>query len=488
MSIILSFLTLGIIRLGSLPQFADTYYHLLTAWGFLEAGGYSGWDFWQYAPLGRVHIYPPLLHIVMASFMKLGLLPAVTGKIFEFILPPLLLFSLWYFLKRAFNERIAFFSLALSASSFGFYVNLAAHPASTLAAVFGLLATDNLLRGRKVEAALLLTLCFYTHIAVPWFFAIVFLSCFWFRRQDCKGAILVLAAALLFSCPQLVKQFFSATGALSVGMRLQEKYLSCFKPLEYLFAAAGIWAALRDKKGYLALSFMLGSLVFIFYPYRFFVAEGYLAVVLLAALGFDYLYCRFTRRSLRMVLSLALFFIFLGSPSVAIRRSADTGNLRFGLLGMDSAFTRLALAEEYSGEAGLRFPDDFSFAAAFIRRNSGERDIVYSNLDVAGVALAALSGRATSNALLPEIKPSGGFDPFRSSAVIALTRDEKEAVLAESAKRYGLEKIREERLFYFYHNPSAASLMHPKLATVPWPAIGIIAALAAAVLLKKYLT
>ncbi|MFA5115427.1 MAG: hypothetical protein WC469_05115 [Candidatus Omnitrophota bacterium] len=271
-------------------------------------------------------------------------------------------------------------------------------------------------------------------------------------------------------------------------MRLQEKYFSCFKPLEYLFAVLGVWASLRGKRGYLALGFLLGSLVFIFYHYRFFVAEGYLAVVVLAALGFDFLYCRFTRRSLRVVLSLALFFIFLGSPSVAIRRSADTGNLSFGLLGMDSAFTRLALADEYSGETGLRFPDDFSVAAAFIRRNSYERDIIYSNIDVVGVALAALSGRATSNALLPEIKPFGGLDRFSASTMITLTRDEKEAVLEEAVKRYGLDKIREDRLFYFYHNPNAASLMHPKRATVSWPAIGIIAAVTATVLLKKYLT
>ncbi|MFA5115428.1 MAG: hypothetical protein WC469_05120 [Candidatus Omnitrophota bacterium] len=106
-------------------------------------------------PVGRPHIYPPLLHIVMASFIKAGLSPAITGKIFEFILPPAFLFALWHFLKRSFNRRVAFFSLALSAASFGFYINLAAHPASTLAMVFGLSATESLLRGRRTAVGLM---------------------------------------------------------------------------------------------------------------------------------------------------------------------------------------------------------------------------------------------------------------------------------------------------------------------------------------------
>ena len=70
--IILAYAVLQLLRLAIFPQFIDMYYHLQTAWGFIQAGGYSNWDFWEYAPFGRPHIYPPLFHILLALFMKLG--------------------------------------------------------------------------------------------------------------------------------------------------------------------------------------------------------------------------------------------------------------------------------------------------------------------------------------------------------------------------------------------------------------------------------
>src|SRR3990167_1371545 len=84
---ILSYCLLQFIRWPLLPQFMDIYYHLLTAWGFIQAGGYSGWDFWQYAPAGRIHIYPPLLHIVLAFFIKSGISKIILVKFLETAAP-----------------------------------------------------------------------------------------------------------------------------------------------------------------------------------------------------------------------------------------------------------------------------------------------------------------------------------------------------------------------------------------------------------------
>ena len=62
-SLIAIFCLLQVLRWQIMPQFMDIYYHLSCAWGFIQAGGYSGWDFWQYAPVGRTHIYPPVFQI-----------------------------------------------------------------------------------------------------------------------------------------------------------------------------------------------------------------------------------------------------------------------------------------------------------------------------------------------------------------------------------------------------------------------------------------
>src|SRR5512136_318206 len=56
-----------------LPLFIDCYYHLSVAQGFSDAGGWVGRAFWEYAPYGRPHLYPPFFHILELFLYKSGL-------------------------------------------------------------------------------------------------------------------------------------------------------------------------------------------------------------------------------------------------------------------------------------------------------------------------------------------------------------------------------------------------------------------------------
>src|SRR3989338_2092984 len=95
--IIAIYAMLQVIRWPILPQFMDIYYHFLTAWGFNQANGYSGWDFWQYAPVGRTHIYPPFFHIILAFIMKAGISMTVLAKLCETVVPVIFIITLWLF-------------------------------------------------------------------------------------------------------------------------------------------------------------------------------------------------------------------------------------------------------------------------------------------------------------------------------------------------------------------------------------------------------
>ena len=44
--ILLFYALIPMVKWPNLPQHIDIYYHLLTAWGFIKAGGYTNWDFW----------------------------------------------------------------------------------------------------------------------------------------------------------------------------------------------------------------------------------------------------------------------------------------------------------------------------------------------------------------------------------------------------------------------------------------------------------
>src|SRR6185436_3212168 len=51
-----------------LPWFVDLYYHMNVLEGFRQAGGVALHDFWEFAPAGRPHLYPPALHVALLSF------------------------------------------------------------------------------------------------------------------------------------------------------------------------------------------------------------------------------------------------------------------------------------------------------------------------------------------------------------------------------------------------------------------------------------
>ena len=57
------------------PLFIDTYYHMGVIEGFRQAGGITTRAFWEMAPGGRVHIYPPSLHVIGYFFSLAGVSP-----------------------------------------------------------------------------------------------------------------------------------------------------------------------------------------------------------------------------------------------------------------------------------------------------------------------------------------------------------------------------------------------------------------------------
>ncbi|RLG55612.1 MAG: hypothetical protein DRN99_02070, partial [Thermoproteota archaeon] len=57
---------LALLALGwsRLPLGLDTPYHLLMGKMFSDYGKVCLWDYYEYAPVGRPNLYPPLLHVL----------------------------------------------------------------------------------------------------------------------------------------------------------------------------------------------------------------------------------------------------------------------------------------------------------------------------------------------------------------------------------------------------------------------------------------
>ncbi|MBM3249868.1 MAG: hypothetical protein FJZ09_03350 [Candidatus Omnitrophica bacterium] len=469
--IIACFVLFQAMRWRVLPQFMDIYYHILTAQGFIRAGGYSGWDFWQYAPLGRTHIYPPFFHFVLALLIGIKSGPVIIAKIFEAASIPGFMFVLWLFLKRNFDSRLAFFSLLAFGSSFTFSLSLINHIPVTLALIFGMFSLERIFRRQAVRAALLLALAFYTHIGTSWFLALAILFYACLDTQTRRACAFTLFWGLVFSAPMIAKQIASLGSVSSLGLNLNESNLCQIKIIDYLPAIAGALIAFKKGARYrFIFSLLPASLIYVVYPYRFFSQEGYLPIFLLGACFLAYIYDRLSQiKYRRLIFILVAVFILLISPTLSMDKAGPGEKVTYGVKVTDSAFLGLLLARGGS----IWFPQDYFPAVSLIRGNSGEDDIVFCSINALGPALAGLSGRFTANALLPEIGPaSGDYDPIAASKIAVFALDEDPSALSKAVIRYDLREFGRTKLFALFKNQKCRSQAVIRRASVPFWAAG----------------
>ena len=125
------------VRFTELPQWVDGYYHLSVAKGFIKSGGWSGWAWWDSAPIGRPHLYPPLYHLTLAALIKMGLSGLNSLRVTEVLILPSVFFFFWYISRCLVNRRFAFFALLVLSSFFPFYSFASAHVPASLAIILG---------------------------------------------------------------------------------------------------------------------------------------------------------------------------------------------------------------------------------------------------------------------------------------------------------------------------------------------------------------
>lgn len=468
-AILACFLILQFSRWVMLLQSMDIYYHLLTAWGFIQAGGYSGWDFWQYAPVGRIHIYPPLLHIVFAGLIQLGINQIILAKLCEALLPWIFLCVLWNFIKTHYSRSLGLFVVLAFFSSFSFYQSLLNHLPATLAFVFGTLCLDQFFKNRLLRSAILLGLCFYTHIGLPWFFLLALIFYGLLDKEQRKGAFIVCLLAFILALPMLIQEYRGLKSMTTLGLDLHEKYLSQIKIFDFLFLSAGLVIAFNKKgKHLLFLSFFFAGFIFLIYPYRFFSAEGYFPTILLSALLFDALYQRVNKNYLLFAIAV---FTLVFSPTLSLHKQINDKKMAYKLNFYDSGFINLLLAK---GNI-LWFPKEYFSTAGIVKANSADNDIIFSSINYIGLAISSLSGRASANALLPEIKLTQGYKPLASSKIIILSCIDNPLISSKIINTFGLIKVGENNFFSIYKNPNCRVQAKIVRAVLPfWVIFGVI--------------
>ncbi len=435
------------------PFFIDIYYHLAVMLGYNTAGGYTPFGFWEYAPVGRPHLYPPLLHIIMLFFYKIGLSKLFIARALSFIMFPLSVTSIWLFMRSLFNKRTAFFSVLAASTCYSFYyMSLITIPASlaVLSALASFLCIEN---NRRLAAVILLSYSFYLHALMPWVIVLSFLAYGMSARRSFFVYARTAGIALLLAAPLLVNQYLKA--AYFTRIDIVQDHRAEINIFLMVFAVIGAVISARKKGKYyfpIMLFFSFAVLIPI-HKYRFISAEGLYGFIPLAAVGGEYIYSRITsqKKALVFLASVIVLFAVL-SPSIDVENGVFKPRI-FNSTVVNTIFS--VQKGEHGMARSVFFKKFYNKVTAVVKRYSAEDDVIYSNFDYFAGIIGVLADRATSNAMLSEIRPFRQFDPVRAAAIIIWLKDpdfiKDEPVLL--IKKYGLKMIKDTEIAFIYKNP-----------------------------------
>jgi hypothetical protein len=124
----------------------------------------------------------------------------------------------------------------------------------------------------------------------------------------------------------------------------------------------------------------------------------------------------------------------------------------------------------------LYHPKLYPEIARFLEEHSSPKDILFSNLEYGGGIVAVLAHRATSFAMLREVKPYASFDPVAVSRYIIWFKNPQgiyPPFLKGAALLYRLRQVGETELVYLFENPTPLAKRHIVAALVPeWACFG----------------
>ncbi len=459
-----------------LPRSLDLHYHLSAASAFERAGGWTTLAFWEAAPAGRPHLYPPFFHVLLWMTAKTGLGWIAAARLWDAAAFPLWLGASWMLFRRFGSPRAAFLGLVTAFAAYPVYLSAFQYPAFTLASVMGIAALV-LCDARKPWAAgLCLGLAFYTHTLSAFFTATAFV--FWCADREARSrALRTVAVGIVVAAPFLAYQL--AHSSFFVPFRAPGDRTLDFDALAYALGFAG--AVLAWKRGGLSRAFLslgLASLVFLVsYPARFAGGHGLLGWAALAGLAADRAFETIgERRGTHAASAAAAGFVALALLAApVVRTDADAKTVR--LIFSERTLLRNLTPESVFDprRATIYFEKPYREIVERLGALTEPDDAFWSDVPYAAATLGALSGRSTTARTLLEVRPYAADDPIRAARLTVLFKrpdgGTPEGWDAAASAR-GLSPAGETELVRFYVNP------RPSRTAVPKPTLGSGAVLA----------
>ena len=462
LGIIALFTSILIIRWQTLPVFLDIYYHASCMTGFRDAGGIVLHDFWEYAPVGRPHLYPPLFHVILLMLSKAGLPTLFIIRFVSVAIYPLLLITISWVVTRLYNDRLAFFTVLAASLPYTFFLNVIVAIPSSIAMIILVLLFYAIETRRMLCGALLLGLSFYAHGGLPWIAILALILYAISAKSNFKTILAIILGGIALGSPWLIYMAGDRSYFLAVNSYINNYFEA--NVLLYIFAALGIVIALR-KKGrhlfYLAMFFGMMPMIEN-YTFRFLCGEGLLPVIFLAGIGMDEAFagisCFLNRRARSAVSAVLLpwaifYLVTFYSPVIYKDARVFSGVIR------GSSFSKFMKYDPRSAtamESSIYLKEDMEKLFTIIKASTRPDEIIYCNYNYVAGIFHVFTDRVTSSGMLNEIKPVYYSDPARSAALIVWIKNPEgifDPELKALIEKLSLVKIAETELAYVYRNP-----------------------------------
>ncbi|MBI3317706.1 MAG: DUF2029 domain-containing protein [Candidatus Omnitrophica bacterium] len=457
---------LAVAQWPAFPYFLDSYYHLSVIQGFREAGGPVLHAFWEAAPEGRVHLYPPLFHLSFLPLAFLKVPPLVMAKLWCWAALPALLWAAWSVLCRTMTPRIAFLSTACLAAPYSFFLSAANYPPANAALTVGLGLILALHRQRWIAGGLILGITFLLHAGIPWLLALSLILFGLLEKPYRKTAWASVGLGLLVASPWLIH----IAGQISL-LKPQPRGEDRFFESSVLLAALGLWGfaiAVRRRGivrflpalavGFLPMAFL--------YRFRFFSAQGLFPLLLLAAVALDQW---LEKKRPKWVLGAVVAALLLAAPS--LRVSGEGWRWVWGdttlsvLSGRETGIPRPTAQPlfnpHFMGELGAR-----------VKAHTKPDELVFSNFPYLAGMMNVTTGRAITNEMLREFEPRSLEAQILPARLIVWMKEGADLPpnleLQRIVERYRLEPLGSTEIAFLYRNPFGEGRRPMKRAAIPW--------------------
>jgi len=169
--IIIAHFSILVVGRGGLPTGWDTPYHLLMGKMYADYGRVTLWDYYEYAPVGRPQVYPPLLHVIIWWAHSLtGMDYIAIGRVFAVVQFPLALLSIYYFVRRIYGCPEALYSLlTLSSISMFWMWEVTVAPTAVLVILYPAFLYY-FYKKSLAPSVLIMASAFYMHLGMPFIF------------------------------------------------------------------------------------------------------------------------------------------------------------------------------------------------------------------------------------------------------------------------------------------------------------------------------